>query len=259
MNARLLMHIREHPAGRVIVTPVDFAGLSVDADDLETAMRAAVGRATRQLRRMSGSIRARLADPVDAELDSVTVEIAKQKGAKPVRVTVALVVAVRETQAGTIYVVSAPELPHVHVAARERDEARTKAQKAIREAFQHWDLDAVLSCDDVGGARLELVEVPFPPPAEGDDGDDGFALEAAADDLTAQAAAGRLSRFDGRDALVERVLAALGAETRASVMLVGRQDVGKTALSTRWRAGLRPATCPRRSRAGASGASRRTS
>ena len=78
-----------------------------------------------------------------------------------VRVTVALVVAVRETQAGTIYVVSAPELPHVHVAARERDEARSKAQKAIKEAFEHWDLDAVLSCDDVGrvaaGARRGAV------------------------------------------------------------------------------------------------------
>ena len=37
MPANLLLHVREPPHGRVIVTPVDFPRLSVDADTYEVA------------------------------------------------------------------------------------------------------------------------------------------------------------------------------------------------------------------------------
>ena len=160
------MHVRAHPNGRVIVTPVDFSSLAVDADDEQTAMRAAIARVTDTLRKLSGSVRARFADPVVAELDSCTVEAFGQNGTPPVRITVALVVAVRETHEGTFYVVAAPEVDHAYIASTSREAARKQAQKAILEAFPHWGPNAVLSCDDVGESRLELVEVPFPPPAE---------------------------------------------------------------------------------------------
>jgi hypothetical protein len=90
MNANLLMHVREHPSGRVIVTAVDF-GISVDADDPQTAMRMALRRATERLRSRSGSMRAMLAAPVVAGLDRVTVEVTKRKRPKPVSITVGLV------------------------------------------------------------------------------------------------------------------------------------------------------------------------
>jgi hypothetical protein len=144
------MHVREHPSGRVIVTPVEFANLSVDAEDEATAMRLATDRVSTQLRKLSGSYRARLAEPVDGELDSVSVQLPKVKGTEALRVNVALVVTVRATHTGTIFLVAAPEVPHVRLAGRERDEVVTRARKAIRQTFQHWDLEADRTGRDAG-------------------------------------------------------------------------------------------------------------
>jgi hypothetical protein len=188
VTAKVLMHVREHPHGRVIVTPVDFPGLTVDADHADAAMRAALGRVTRRLREMSGSVRAMLAAPVEAELDEVKLNIGRRKGAKPLHITVGLVVAARETRNGSIYVVSAPEIPHFRIAVGDRSEIRERAKDELRRAIDHWELDAVLSCDEVGEVRLVQVELPFPSPSETDARDDAFALEEAGDELTLQAA-----------------------------------------------------------------------
>ena len=107
-------------------------------------------------------------------------------------------------------------------------EIPASTRREVKDKLEYWSLDAMLSCDETGEVHLETVEVPFP--ALPDSRDDSFSLAESADDLTAMAESGRLARFDRREALVERVLAALGAETRASVMLVGPPDVGKTAL-----------------------------
>ena len=247
MNARLLMHIRELPSG--------------PGDRHAGRLREPLGRRRRRRHgdaggdragRGSGCARCRarsaraLAEPVDAELDSITVDLARRKGAKPVPVTV-----------GARRRRCARRRPGRSTSSRRRSSRTSasplasatrpgsKAQKEIREAFEHWDLDAVLSCDDTGASRLELVEVPFPPPSEGDDTDDGFVLEAAADDLTALAAAGRLSRFDGRDALVERVLVALGArDPRERHARRARRTSARRRSSTRWRARLAAGDVP---------------
>src|SRR2546428_9879048 len=106
MTAKLLLHFHEHPAGRVIVTPVEFPGLSVDADSYEAARAAAVSRITRQLKRISGSVRSGLSAPVDAELDVAEVVLpGGRKGAKTPRITVSLVVTLRAASSGELYVV----------------------------------------------------------------------------------------------------------------------------------------------------------
>jgi ATP-dependent Clp protease ATP-binding subunit ClpA len=232
MTAKVLLHVHEHPEGRVVVTPVDFPRLSVDADSYHAAHAAAVSRVTRQLRGISGSLRSGLSRPVAAELEVAEVALpAGKKGAKPPRITVGLVIVLRPTSQGEVYVVRAPEVPDFEVAVADRERARPAAESGLKEAFAHWELSAVLACDQMGSVRLETVELPFPPASEADaERDDAFLLEDAADDLTLLAAEQRLGRLDRRDALVDRVLSALSASGRASVMLVGPPDVGKTAL-----------------------------
>ena len=211
------------------MTPVDFPELTVDADNYEAALRVTTSKLARQLRSLCGSVRTQLSAPVVAELDRVNVTL-KRPRAATVRIAVSLVVTIQETSRGLLFVVRAPEVPQFAVALQNRETVAESAKRALTGILAHWDLDAVLSCDDVGAARLETVRCRSRLRGGRDDGDDGFSLEAAADDLTAQAAAGR------RRASTAATLSSSGcsprsvAETRASVVLVGPQDVGKTAL-----------------------------
>src|SRR3954471_10559476 len=107
---QLLLHMRE-VHGRVIATPVDFPALSVDERDAQAAIRAASGRVTRHLREVSGSMRSMLGAPVSAERDQVIVEPALNDATRPIAITVGLVVIHRDTTAGPILVVRAPEVP----------------------------------------------------------------------------------------------------------------------------------------------------
>jgi ATP-dependent Clp protease ATP-binding subunit ClpC len=229
MSANLLLHVREHPEGRVIVTPVDFPDLSVDADNYEAALRVVRGSLSRKLRNMTGSMRTALAAPVVAELDRVELALKRDKGT--LRITIGLVVTMRETSGGLLYVVRAPEIDDFAVSAPLRDAVRTAARQELKY-LRNWSLDALLASDEVGDVRLETLMLPFPPADEASlsRADDQFSLEEFGDELTARAAEGRLGQFDRRDTLVERVLAALASPGRSSVMLVGPSAVGKTAL-----------------------------
>jgi ATP-dependent Clp protease ATP-binding subunit ClpC len=231
LSANLLLHVREHPNGRVIVTPVDFPELTVDADNYEAALRVTTSKLARQLRSLSGSVRTQLSAPVVAELDRVNVTL-KRPRAATVRIAVSLVVTIQETSRGLLFVVRAPEVPQFAVALQNRETVAESAKRALTGILAHWDLHEVMACDDVGETRLETVTIAFPSAEEPRlaRGDDPFLLEESGDELTVRAAEGRLGRLDRRDALVERVLAALASPGRSSVMLVGPRDVGKTAL-----------------------------
>jgi molybdopterin-guanine dinucleotide biosynthesis protein len=229
MTAKLLLHIHEHPDGRVIVTPVDFPAFSVDAETYEAARAGAVSRATRQLGLRSGSPRSALAAPVTAELDSVEVAVAVKR-AEPVWVTIGLVVLVKEVSTGRLFLVRAPEVPEFQTVVSDRSQLHEIAKEELRRILGRWNLDIVLACDQKGTVRLEVVEVEFPPARTAGSDDDSFDIAEAAEDLTVLAAQGRLGRFDRRDLLIDRVLAALSSTGRSSVVLVGAPDVGKTAL-----------------------------
>jgi ATP-dependent Clp protease ATP-binding subunit ClpC len=217
----------------VIVTPVDFPGLTVDAETYEAALRVATSKLARQLRSISGSARTLLAAPVVAELDSVGLSLQRARPRQAgLRVSVGLVVTVQDTSRGLLFVVRAPEVPQLALALADRDGVAEAAKRALAGILMHWDLSDVLACDEVGDVRLETLVLPFPSAEEPrlTRGDDPFLLEESGDELTVRAAEGRLGRLDRRDALVERVLAALASPGRCSVMLVGPRDVGKTAL-----------------------------
>jgi len=233
VDANLLLHVREHPHGRVIVTPVAFAGESVDADTYEAAVAAVTSRLTQSLRNIDPSVRSRLAEPVVAELDTVELTVGKRSRGDKLRITIGLVVQIRESSTGLLFLVRAPEVPQFSAAVTERESVEEVSRRELTSILKHWsDLDEVLAADESGKVRLETLTVPFPPADEPQltRSDDKFAIEEVGDELTLRAAENRLGRLDRRDALVERVLAALASPGRRSVILVGPQDVGKTAL-----------------------------
>ena len=190
----MLLHVREHPNGRVIVTPVDFPELTVDADNYEAALRVTTSKLARQLRSLSGSVRThQLSAPVVAELDRVNVTLKRPRTAT-VRIAVSLVVTIQETSRGLLFVVRAPEVPQFAVALQNRETVAESAKRALTGILAHWDLHEVMACDDVGETRLETVTIAFPSAEEPRlaRGDDPFLLEESGDELTVRAAEGRL-------------------------------------------------------------------
>jgi ATP-dependent Clp protease ATP-binding subunit ClpC len=230
MSARLYLYIHRLPTGRVVATPVPMAGDSVDAATEDDARAAAVRSVREYLADdVQGSLRSFFAEESTAALDSVRVVHGDEQTGVRIEVTFGVVVLTRPTSSGPVHLAYVPEAPGVRVAVRDLGELRAKLRRAIEEDISDWSTGAVLASQQVGEVSLEPIEVPFDEVGRGYD--DEASIEQHADDLTGRAAAGSLNRLDRRDPLVERALAALAADRgRASVMLVGPADVGKSAL-----------------------------
>jgi ATP-dependent Clp protease ATP-binding subunit ClpA len=219
------------------VTPVEFPDDEVDADSYNGAKRKAISRIKKRLRRSTGLARSALATPTRAELDTAKLNISRGKREAAVELTIGLVVVEREATGGPLYVVIAPALDGFEVVLSERSEVAAAAPKALKRWLRDWnpDLEDLLAADERGRVELEPIEVPFPEEPKDDEDEDGEQDEEGGDraipdgalELTGQPDLGGIDR---RDALVERVLAALASDGRSSVVLVGPHDVGKTAL-----------------------------
>ena len=224
-TAHLHLHVRTLPGGRYVVTPVPFCDLTADGPAYEELKRAVLSKVAERIGEMTGSPRAALAVRSAATLDTVAVTVGEGPGA--VTLTVGLVVVERTTLSGTRFLVYAPEVPHAIATVEARDAVYEAARSELAGSLGHWAPDVRVTADEAGEVRLEAVELPLDARRAGG----GSFVEQTGDDLTARAAAGTIGRLDRRDPLVERVLAALSAEGRASVMLVGPSDVGKSALT----------------------------
>jgi ATP-dependent Clp protease ATP-binding subunit ClpC len=237
MVARVHVHVRAFPDGRVLATPVDFPDLAVEAADRAAAVRILTSRLTKRLRRVSASMRSGLLDPPTPALERVEIEVVRggKQSQERLRLTIGIVVLLRKTTASEVHLVRAPAVTGFEHVVADGAEAAAAAAKELPKYLRQWPLDALLGVDEVGQVSLETIELPLPAPAvatgagEDYEGEDEI-LEMCGDDLTAQALEGRLSGLDRRDELVERVLAALASSGRSSVLLVGASEVGKTAL-----------------------------
>ncbi len=139
------------------------------------------------------------------------------------------VVVVRRLAAGReVAVAYAPAVPSLEVRDKDGDEARllTKAAARYARRMSSWSAAPVLAADEPDDSYLETISVELADSSgNGAEGPAGLLAETGVE-LTR----GEFGRLDRRDALVERVLETLAADGRSSVLLVGRADVGNTAL-----------------------------
>lgn len=225
------MHLRELPNGRVVATLVPFTELERDGETASVARDRVVATARERLDELDAASRADLAEDVEAELETLSLTVSPERSAEKVPLRLSVVVLARQRSAGIVYSVLAPGVPRWSVVAAGRADALTLASRALEDVFEGWSPAPLLPLDVTGNVDLEPLLIPFEPASEASGGGGDPAAELGADDLTALAAAGRLGRLDWREPLVERVLAMLAADGRASVLLVGRGDVGKSALT----------------------------
>jgi type VI secretion system protein VasG len=121
-------------------------------------------------------------------------------------------------------------VPPLDFAVSDPGDVQSQAASALRQGLREWSLDSILSADERTMPRLASVEVELTTAAPSRDADGDATLEELGQDLTRLASEGRVARLDLRDPIVERVLAALAAPGRSSVLLIGPRDVGKSAL-----------------------------
>jgi ATP-dependent Clp protease ATP-binding subunit ClpA len=225
MTGELFLYVRTLPSGRVVGTPIPFTDVSVDGDSLDEVRSGAREEAIDRVEDMPGVFRAALFDQDRAELGSARVKVSSGDADGAVVITVGLVVVERPATTGRVYVAYAPGVSEWSVAAETREQVLKAAAASLTEQFENWSSGAAVALDQIGEVSLERLaltsdpEEAQPPPNR-----------IAGDDMVELARQGRLGRLDRRAPLVERVLAALAADGRASVLIVGSSDVGKTAL-----------------------------
>jgi ATP-dependent Clp protease ATP-binding subunit ClpA len=226
------MHTRELPSGRAVATVIPLTDVACDAATVEDARARAIEEAEERLPNLPVDFRADLSGDADAELETLALTLSREHGDQKLPLTLSVVLVRRQRSAGEIYSVSAPGVPRWSVAASDRADALALAARALEETLANWAAEPLMALDARGVLELQPFSLPFEAePETGDSAPADPAAQLGADDLTALAAAGQLGRLDRRDPLVERVLAALAADGRASVLLVGPGDVGKSALT----------------------------
>jgi ATP-dependent Clp protease ATP-binding subunit ClpC len=230
----LPVYLRDLPDGRVSATLIDFPLVSLDGPDADAALIALQARATEGLSRVNSSLRAALAEQREIALRSVSVAILP-RGAKRDELQILATVATwrRETRAGAVTIVKAPLVAPLDLAVGRTGDVEDAARRQIAKAVRDWSVSAILGIHEAAPGGLAYIDVQLgtrQPATSPSAGGEDFTVEVAGEELTRLAGSGRLGRLDQRDPLVERVLAALAAPGRSSVLLVGPRDVGKTAL-----------------------------
>jgi hypothetical protein len=227
MMTRLPLHVRRLESGRFVATLLPFTDLSFDGDSLAEVRSAARQAAVERLAELSGVLRAGVVDQGAGELELVRVRVGENKADEPIEISVGLAVYNREMTTGSVWVAYAPGVPRWSAIGSTQEQTLTVAAESLEKQVQHWSPASVLALDSAGEVNLEWLSLEPEPESESERAP---RLPIAGDDMVELSRQGLLGRLDRRDPLVERALAALAAEGRASVLLVGPADVGKTAL-----------------------------
>jgi ATP-dependent Clp protease ATP-binding subunit ClpA len=242
---KILLHIRRDVGGRSVVTPVEFPHLAADGSSYEAARRRVTQKLNAFLDDLAPHFRHRLREARIARLAEVSVTRPATESNDAVDVTVGLVVVEVARPKATTYIAHAPAIPEFSPSsAKTFDELTARATKQLAKKFASLPIQYVMTLHETGQVDLETLEIDLPeqpgdqmpakgsmrppasspPPAE--------LLKMAGIELTASTAAHRkVAGLEIREALVQRILAALATPGHSSVVLVGRPDVGKTALT----------------------------
>ena len=159
-----------------------------------------------------------------------------------------------EKQANEQYLVSVPRLldPPLSFYCFSVEELREVASRELAAYFSKTSLEELLEYEYQRQEFLDELEVSFSPlkpqkerKKRADEEDSEFwALKASGVNLTARSREGRLARAYRREREVTEVLNTLSAERGASVLLVGRPGVGKTAIMHEVVRRIREEQCP---------------
>jgi ATP-dependent Clp protease ATP-binding subunit ClpA len=233
VKAHVLLHVRGHPSGPVVVTPVPFVDLAYEAGSVALAVEGLRRVLHERLRSLEAVDRLPYAVAPEATLLRVPVEVeVGGRGGEAVEVTLGVVAVRREVRGKAVLLGYVPVLPQFEALSRDGNVQELVRRTAPRLAKQlrSWSAEAVLNADEPSDSRLEVTELdveeglgeegPADAPAE------AGVLEERGVDLTSRTDV----RFDGREELVARVLDTLAAPGRSSVLLVGPSGVGKSAL-----------------------------
>lgn len=235
MKAQFYLYFHELPGGRVVASPVDFPNLANDADSYDAARAGVIAALRRTLAEdyWSGMVRASFVKPELAELQQVTFELpVKFAKDEKLKITVSVVVALRSTSHGDVFVASVPADRDIEVAVSERNKVDEAIRESLEKQLEHYDLSWLLALDVVGKAWLETVELELPAgsTSSSDTTDSTFDFDDFADDLTGRARRDEVGHLDAREDIVDEFVRLLSSSSPTSVVLVGPPNVGKSAV-----------------------------
>ncbi|MBA3947183.1 MAG: AAA family ATPase [Herpetosiphonaceae bacterium] len=155
----------------------------------------------------------------------------------PIAITISLLVTTEPHGDAPRSIVTAPRIEGFHLVVTAADQIDAQAREALILFTRKWSSEQIIEADLAGPETLETVTITIPDPtADAPEtslsntvGQENV-LAVCGVNLTDQAARGTGGRADRRDALVEQVLATLAGGSLSSIVLVGKPDVGKTAL-----------------------------
>jgi ATP-dependent Clp protease ATP-binding subunit ClpC len=247
---KLVFHllVEEHTDGTVLAEVLGVPGLQA----FETSKKAALASLRTTIEGQIGwrdrSFWRRLKPAGKQELRTLEVSVPLDGSARlPISVVV-LVTALRLGGAQQ-FLVSAPRIAGFQAVVTDAGEIDSAVTEALKRFLKRWKPGKILKAHLDGEAALDRLVIggksdpksqeAESPDEESSESDSGGEAELTGDDdvlgicgvdLTRQASDGKLDATDRRDALVDRILSILAGENRNSVILVGRPDVGKTAL-----------------------------
>ncbi|HJZ50152.1 MAG TPA: AAA family ATPase, partial [Roseiflexaceae bacterium] len=236
MQFRLFVQQHRHGAftARVLAVP----SVSAYAETRAAALKEAQEQLVEYLRNLDRRARAKLVFEDQQELRPLAIEVEpKGKGPRqPISITVNLLITDTQASRDASYlIVTAPRVEDFHLVVNDPAELEQQARAALAHHMRKWNSAAIVEADLDGPESLATIAIDVPEPVQAAEELSNLhsqenVLGLCGLNLSDQAGRGRLGRADRRDALVEQLLTMLAAERQNSAILVGRSDVGKTAL-----------------------------
>jgi ATP-dependent Clp protease ATP-binding subunit ClpA/protein subunit release factor B len=255
IEMRFRLFIRQHRNGNFTARVLN----GPDAGSHEATRDEAIAAAERSLRRfLEYDDRAnwgRFVFGECAELMQLPVEIFRKKSRDhdPIPLAVSLVITLEESRQGPRFVVTAPTIDGFQIVVRDASQIDARARRAVQRHVRGWPVALLLEADQDGVDSLEVLAIHLPGSDETDTTaeeelenthDQDNVLGLCGVRLTSESALPRLSCAERREPLVQRLMTALAADRLSSVLLVGRNDVGKTALVHEVARRIQAGNCP---------------
>ena len=238
MVVKVLLHLRREDDGRAVITPVEFPHLAKDGSSVDAARRRVLKAVQQQVEEIRPQLRHGMRHLPPARVVDVPVTRPASDESDAIEVVVGLVIVDRVSAGKTTYVALAPNVPGVQVSSKELADLLAIAIKKIGKQLSRMPVHEAIAAGETGRVSLESVDINVAEPAEdtapaGPQRPGGNAEQIVRDagiELTAGARKRPMAGVEVRESLVQRILAALATPERSCVVLVGRPDVGKTAL-----------------------------